>query len=199
MSSYKVDTFQLSVIFQKLAVNKKPLSVSSIMTTSSLNNALITSSVTPVRSQFFSTQLPLTFKNAKKVKEVEELVSFFRDQTLDSPQLTLLHKSLKAARLAMVYRIVLNRTNTELLAANRRKKQQAKRTGIQYNGRGARVLSLENVKESRRWAENKKEEKEAKEQARRAKRDKQYLAHVSKDLMRLGPDLFREYIHPKGF
>ena len=70
------------------------------------------------------------------MKEVEELVSLFRDQTLDSPKLTLLHKTLKAARLAMADRVVLNRTNTELLAANLRKKQRAKRTGIQYDGRG---------------------------------------------------------------
>ncbi len=48
------------------------------------------------------------------------------------------------------------------------------------------------MEERRRWTENKKKEKEAKEQARRAKRDKQYLAQVSKDLIRLGPDLFRE-------
>lgn len=37
-------------------------------------------------------------------------------------QLILLHKTLKAARLAITDYIVLNRTNTELLAANTRKK-----------------------------------------------------------------------------
>ncbi len=93
------------------------------MTTSSLNNAPITSFVTRVRSRFFSTQIPPTPANAKQVKEVEELVSLFRDHTLDFPKLIFLHKTLKAARLAMADRVVLNRTNTELLAANLRKKQ----------------------------------------------------------------------------
>ena len=77
----------------------------------------------PVRSRFFSTQISPTPATVEKAKEVEELVSFSRDQTLDSPKLTLLHKTLKAARLAMADRVVLNRTNTELLAANLRKKQ----------------------------------------------------------------------------
>ena len=78
----------------------------------------------------FSTQIPPTLANAEKVKEVEELVSLFYDQTLDSPKLTLLHKTLKAVRLAMADRVVLNCTNTELLGANSQKKQQAKRTDI---------------------------------------------------------------------
>lgn len=52
--------------------------------------------------------------------EIEELVSLFRHQTLDSPKLTILHRTLKAARLAMADRVVLSRTNTELLAANTR-------------------------------------------------------------------------------
>ena len=43
-------------------------------------------------------------------------------------RLTLLHKTLKAARLAMADRIVLNCTNTELLAANKQKKWRAQRT-----------------------------------------------------------------------
>ena len=52
---------------------------------------------------------------------IEELVSLFRHQALDSPKLALLHKSLKAARLAIADKVVLNRTNTDLLAANTRK------------------------------------------------------------------------------
>ncbi len=46
----------------------------------------------------------------------------------------------------MADRVVLNCTNTELLAANTRKKWQAQRTGIAYDGQGARVLTLEDVK-----------------------------------------------------
>ncbi len=117
---------------------------------------------------------------------MEELISLFRHQTLDSPKLTLLHKTLKAARLAMADRIVLNRTNTELLAANTRNKQRAH---TKYDGQGARVLSLEDVEKRRRLAENKKKEKEAKSQARIEKQDDRLFFLVSKDLMRLGPDL----------
>ena len=60
---------------------------------------------------------------------MEEHISLVRHQTLDSPKLTLLHKTFKAARLAMADCIVLNRINTELLATNTQKKQQAQRIG----------------------------------------------------------------------
>ena len=73
---------------------------------------------------FFSGQIPPTPRNVEQVTEVEELVSLFSHQTLDSSKLTLLHKTLKAARLAIADRVILNRTNTELLAANTRKKQR---------------------------------------------------------------------------
>ena len=89
----------------------------------------------------------------------------------------------------MADRIVLNRTKSELLAANTRKKQRAQRTGTQYDGQGARVLSLEDVEKRRRLVENKKKGKEAKSQARKEKQDDQLFFLVSKDLMRLGPDL----------
>ena len=120
---------------------------------------------------------------------MDELISLFRNQTLDSPKLTLLHKTLKAARLAMANRIVLNRTNTKLLASNTRKKQRAQRTGIQYDGQGARVLSMEDVEKRRELADNKKREKEAKSQAKKEKQDDRVFSLVLKDLMRLGPDL----------
>ncbi len=100
-----------------------------------------------------------------------ELISLFRHQTLDSPKLTLIHKTLKAARLAMADHIVLNRTNTELLAANTRKKQRVQRKGTKYDGQGARVLSLEDVEKRKRLTENKKKVKEAKSQARKEKQD----------------------------
>ena len=121
----------------------------------------------PTQTRFFSGQIPPTPGNIEQVSEMEELISLFRHQTLDSPKLTLLHKTLKAARLAMADCIVLNRTNTELLEANTRKKQRAQRTGTQYDGQGARVLSLEDVEKRRRLAENKKKEKEAKSQAKK--------------------------------
>ena len=49
-------------------------------------------------------------------------MSLFRNQTLDSSKLTIIHKTLKVARRAMADRVFLNHTNTELLAANTRKK-----------------------------------------------------------------------------
>ena len=59
-----------------------------------------------------------TSTNIRNVSEVEELISLFRNQTLNVPKLKLLHKTLKVARLAMVDKIILNHTNIELLAAN---------------------------------------------------------------------------------
>lgn len=56
----------------------------------------------------------------------------------------------------MAVRVVLNRTNMELLAANTRKKRPAERTSLQYNWQGARVLSFEDVEESRQLPEKKK-------------------------------------------
>ncbi len=88
------------------------------------------------------------------MKEVEELDSLFRHQTLDFSKLTFLHKTLKAARLSMANRVVLKRTNTELLSANLQKKQRVKRTGIQYDRRGAQILSLEDVEKRHRWTKN---------------------------------------------
>ena len=92
------------------------------MKTSFLNNAPINGSVTLVQSRFSSTELSPTPANTEQVKKVEELVSFFPDQILDSTKLTLLYKILKAARLAIVDRVVLNHTNMELLAINLQKK-----------------------------------------------------------------------------
>ena len=71
--------------------------------------------------RFLSGQIPPTPGNIKQVLEIEELVLLFRHQTLDSLKLAILHKTLKAARLAMADRFVLSRTNTELLAVIREK------------------------------------------------------------------------------
>ncbi len=85
--------------------------------------------------------------------------------------------------------IILNRTNTELLAANTRKKQRAQHTGIQYDGQRARVLSMEDVEKRRELADSKKKKKEAKSQAKKQKQDDQVFSLILKDLMQLGPDL----------
>ena len=157
-----------TVVFQKLSVHANDTSASKIDNTGADLS-------TPLRTRFFSGAIPQTPGNIEQVTEIEELISLFRHQTLDSPKLTLLHKTLKAARLAMADRIVLNRTNTELLAANTRKKRRAQRTGIQYDGQGARVLSLEDVEERRQLAENKKRDKEAKKLVQKKKQDDRYF------------------------
>ncbi len=75
------------------------------------------------------------------------------------------------------------------MAANTRKKQRAQRTGFQYNGQGARVLSIEDIEKRRQLAENKKREKEAKVEVKEQKQDDRFFFQVSKVLMRQGPDL----------
>ncbi len=99
-----------STVFQKLSAS-----------TNTANNTLFSTN-TPIRIRFFSGQIPPTPGNVEQVTEVEELLSLFRHQTLDSPKLTLLHKTLKAGRLAMADSVILNRTNTELLAGQYTKK-----------------------------------------------------------------------------
>ena len=90
--------------------------------TNSADNTL-PGATTPIRTRFFLGQIPSTPRNVEQILEVKELVSLFSYQTLDSPKLIFLHKILKAARLAIADCVVLNCTNTELLAANTRKKQ----------------------------------------------------------------------------
>ena len=89
----------------------------------------------------------------------------------------------------MADRVILNRTNTELLAANTHKKRRTERTGTQYGSQGARVLSMKDVEDRRRLAENKKKDKEAKQSVQKDKQNSRYFLQVSRDLMRLGPDL----------
>ena len=147
------------------------------------------SASTLIQTRYISGQISPISGNIVQVSEVEEFILLFRHQTLDSSKLTLLQKTIKAARLAMTDRIVLNRTNTELLAANTRKKQRAQRTGTQYDVQGARVLSLEDVEKRRQLAENKKKEKDARSQVRKEKQNDRLFFQVSKDLMRFEPDL----------
>ena len=89
----------------------------------------------------------------------------------------------------MADRIVLNCTNTELLAANTQKKRRAQHTGIQYDSQGAYVLSLEDVEERKQLAKNKRKDKEAKKLAQKERQANRYFLQVSKNLMRLAPDL----------
>ena len=76
---------------------------------------------TLIQTQFNLGVIPPKTGNIKQVTEIKELILLFRYQTLDLPKLTLLHKTLKAAKLAMIDRVALNRTNTKLLAANTKK------------------------------------------------------------------------------
>lgn len=116
-------------------------------------------------------------------------MSLFRNQTVDSPKFTIIHKTLKAARRAMADKVILNRTNTELLAANTQKKRRAQRTGLQYNSQSAQVLSLEEIEKRRKLAEEKKRDKEAKIEEKRQKQGYRDFLAFTKSLMRLGPDL----------
>ena len=152
--------YNLAVVFQKLSIHSQDTSI-----TSSTNNT----SNTPLQSQYFTGQILPTPANIKKVGEVEELVSFFRNQILDLLKLTIIYKTLKKARRAMADGVILNSTNTELLAANTRKKQHAQRIGLQYNGQSTRVLSWEDVEKRRELAEEKKKNKEAKIEKKRQK------------------------------
>ena len=103
--------YNLTVVFQ---VHSKDRLASNI-------NAIEASSNMPIQMQFFSGAILSIAKNIKQVTKVEELVLLFRDQTLDLPKLIFLHKTVKAAILAMANGVILNRTNTELLATNTQK------------------------------------------------------------------------------
>ena len=51
------------------------------------------------------------------------------------------------------------------------------------------VLSLDDIKKRNQLAENEEKDKEAKRLAQKEKQDDRYFLQVSKNLMRLGPDL----------
>ena len=59
-----------------------------------------------------------------------------------------------------------------------RTKRRAQRTGIQYDGQGARVLSLEDVEKRRQVTENKRKDKQAKKIAQKEKQDDRYFLQV---------------------
>ena len=152
------------MVFQKLAVYGNNTLVSNNDNTGAGSN-------TTIQTSFYFRAIPTAPGKVEKVTEIEKLISLFPHQTLDSPKLNLLHKTLKAARLAIADRVILNRTNTDLLAANTQKKRRAKRTGIAYDGQDARVLSLEDVEERKQLAENKKKDKETKKLLQKEKQD----------------------------
>lgn len=75
------------------------------------------------------------------MEEVEELISLFCYQTFDSSKLTLLHKTLKTARLVMADHIVLNCINTKVFAANIQKKTMS--STYEHSIRWSRSLCIE--------------------------------------------------------
>lgn len=83
-----------------------------------------------LQTQYFIDQISFTSVNIKKGGKIEKLVSFFRNQILDSAKLTIIHKTLKVARHVMTNKIILNYTNTELLLVNTQKKQQAQHISL---------------------------------------------------------------------
>lgn len=154
----------------------------------SASDAGTSSLLTPERRNP-GTLIPKTPANVDQVGQIDELIAQFRDQTLDTPKLALVSKLIKGAKMAMADRTVLNQTNTELYEANEQKKKRANRTGKQYDGQGARHLSLEEVERRRQFAINKQKELEDRQAARKTKREEAELAKACKELMRLGPDL----------
>lgn len=77
-------------------------------------------------------------------------------------KLIIIYKTLKAARCAIVNEVILNYTYTKFFAVNMQKKQQTQHISLQYNSKGAWVLSLEDVEKWRKLVRKKKREKKAK-------------------------------------
>ena len=124
--------YNSAIVFQKLSVYEDDLSASNKDNTGAGLN-------TSIQAGFYSGVIPPTPENVEQVTKIEELISLFRHHILDMPKHTLLHKTLKSARLAMADRVVLNCNNTDLLAANTQKKRRAQRTEIAYGGQGAHI------------------------------------------------------------
>ena len=133
--------------------------------------------------------VPRTPANVDQVSQIDDLISQFHHQTLDTPKMALLSKLIRGAKLAMADRIILNETNTELYEANVQKKKRADRTGKQHNSQGARHLGLEEIKRRREYARSKQKELEDKQAARKMKQGEAETARACKELMRFGPDL----------
>ena len=103
---------------------------------------------------------------------MNDLISQFRHQTLDTPKLALLFKLIREVKLAMADRVILNKTNTELYKANVQKKQQKNCMGKQYNAQGARHLNLEEIKRRCKYAKKKQKKLKDRQTARRIKQKK---------------------------
>ena len=140
--------------------------------------APVTALVTTPERQ--SSILPFqTPANMAQVSHIDELISQFRHQTLDTPKLELLSKLVRGAKLAMADWVVLNTTNAELHEANVRKKKRVNRGGKQYDGQGARHLGLEKVEQRRQYAIDKQQELEARQIAKKLNvRRQSWLRHV---------------------
>ena len=147
-------------------------------------SALVT---TPERRP--GTLVPQTPANVDQVSQIDDLISQFRHQTLDTPKLALLSKLIRGAKLAMADRVILNEINAELYEANVRKKRRGDRTGKQHDAQGARHLGLEEIERRREYARNKQKELEDRQTARRVRQGEAETARACKELMRLGPDL----------
>lgn len=78
----------------------------------------------PIYIWFYSRAILSIPENIEQIIQIEELIALCQYQKFDSPKLTLFYKTLKAARLVMFNKIVLNRTNIDLLAAKTQKKWQ---------------------------------------------------------------------------
>ena len=122
-----------------------------------------------LQTWYFTSQISLTPTNIKKVSKIKELVSLLKNQILNLPKFTIIHKTFKAARYAITNKIILNDINTKLFAAYIRKKQQVQYINLQYNGQNAQVLSLKNVKKRRELVEEKKRDKKAKIEEKKQK------------------------------
>lgn len=150
-----------TVVFQKLSVHANNISISRMDNTRA-------GSSTFLQTRFFLVAILQTPGNIEQVTEIEELILLFQNQTLDLPKLTLLHKTFKAAMLAMADRVVLNCTNTELLATNTQKNGEYK---IQYDGQSTCVLSPKDNEERRQQVKIKRKDKKVKKLAQKGKQD----------------------------
>lgn len=79
-------------------------------------------SSTLLQTRFFSRAILQTLGDIEQITKIEELILLFQNQILDLSKLTFLYKTLKVIRFIMADKIVLNRINTELMAANTQKK-----------------------------------------------------------------------------
>ena len=117
-------SYNLAVIIQKLLVHPQNTNISFFINKTSN---------TSLQTQNFIGQILFTLTNIKKVNKVKKLMSLFRNKILDLTKLIIIYKTLKAVKYTIANKIILNYTNTELLAANMQNKQQTQYTHLQFN------------------------------------------------------------------